>query len=165
MHHIPTQDREHCLGCHTPYLLERVYEERAAAGHSQGMFLPELVLKDRWPEIWALDLLAEEGFEYQRPLSLRWADEYGVWVDRRCKGFVMDFYQPELGLRVEIDRGTHKQQAKDAHWDQRVWNAVGIQTYRVPAAQVRAERRLGRGARWFGELLHQLDPTDLQRTA
>lgn len=165
MHHIPKQDREYCLSFHMPFVLERVYEEKAAAGHSQGMFLPELVLEDRWSEVWALDLLAEEGFEFQQPLSLRWADDAGRWVDRRTKGFVMDLYHPELALRVEIDRGTHQQQAKDVHWDQRIWNAVGIETYRVPAAIVREERTLGRAAPWFGAILHRLDPTDVQRTA
>jgi len=165
MNQIPKQDREHCLSFHTPFLLERVYEEKAAAGHSQGMFLPELVLRDRWSEVWALDLLAEEGFGFQEPLSLRWADENGDWVERRPKGFVMDFYHPELALRVEIDRGTHEKQANDAHWDQRIWNAVGVETYRVPAATVREQRRFGRDAPWFGEILHRLEPTDVQRTA
>jgi len=164
MRHIPKQDREQCLSFHTSSLTELVYERKTRAGFSQGCFFDEMVEPDRRCEVWALDVLAEEGFVFQQPLSLRWADDAGRWLKLPPKEFVMDFYHPELGLRVEIDCAGEDQPAPDTRWDHRIWRAVGIETHRVPESAVRTQRQFGTAAYWYAAVMRRLDACHAHRS-
>ena len=138
--------------------MDCVAERREGAGFVEGEFLSERVEPDRWCEVWARNLLIGHGFVFQQPLSLQWADEGGELPNRRPKGFVMDFYHPESAIRVEIDDGEYTQAGTDASWDDVIRAAVGIRTIRISAQAVRRQRRDGREACWYQDVMWGLRP-------
>ena len=54
---------------------------------------------------------------------------------------------------MEIDDGEYHEAGTDASWDVVIHAAVGIRTIRIPAQAVRRQRRDGRDACWYQDVM------------
>lgn len=75
------------------------------------------------------DVLKDREF-----LGLKFRRQYII------KGYILDFYCPELGLAVEIDGSVHEEQREADARRQEILEQAGIIFHRIPSDQVERNR-------------------------